>query len=255
MRLRQVVALVAPHVGRAAARMWAGEPALDLYRDWLGAQYDLIRATVPLLREALWHTDSEVLAGYFTDQLEAEAGHDHWVEDDWAAAGFAPDELTDRVPEPAVARLAGAQYYWIRHAHPLALLGHIAVLEWHPPRAELVPELMRRTGLPERAFGTLARHTELDTTHAAVLDDLLARLSLRTVHERLITTSAITTAHGLVELTTDIGGRHEPLLTPGTAGFRYPLHHGGTDRRDRLAQRRGDPVAGEDKEQAGRRGR
>jgi len=40
----------------------------------------------------------------------------------------------------------GAQYYWIHHFHPVALLGYIAVLEGRPPSPTLVEELIERTG-------------------------------------------------------------------------------------------------------------
>lgn len=209
MSLRTLVDLVRPGLNRAASHMWTAQPALDGYRAWLRVAHSLTRATAPLLAEAAAECvrrGESALAGYFAEQLGEEYGHDRWVEEDYAAAGGDPVELAAQIPAPAAARLVGAQYYWQRHAHPVALIGHIAVLEWHPPTPALVPELMRRTGLPAHAFRTLARHAELDAGHGARLDQLLHDLSLTETNQRLVRTSALTTAYGLVELMTDIGG-------------------------------------------------
>jgi hypothetical protein len=207
-RLRQVMELVGPQLSRAATFMWSAEPARERYLDWLGASHDLIRATGPLLAEAVSECvrrGEGELAAYFGEQLTEEFGHDRWVEQDWVAAGQDRAAFAARVPLPAAARLAGAQYYWIRHAHPVALTGHIAMLEWQPPSAGLPAKLMARTGLPVEAFRTLARHAELDTGHGRQLDKLLDRLSLTGQQQRLVTTSAMTTALGLVELMTELG--------------------------------------------------
>jgi hypothetical protein len=207
VRLRAVCALVAGDLSRAADLMWRATPALAVYQAWLRVSYDLIRGTAPLLADALsecLRRDDEVcatLADYYAEQWAQERGHDTWLLEDMAVAGAFPHE----VPSPVAARLAGAQHYWLRNAHPVALLGHIAMLEWHTPSARLAPMLMQRTGLPESAFRTLIRHVELDEGHAALLDDLLERLKLNDALQRLVTTSAITTADGMVELMTTLG--------------------------------------------------
>ncbi|GHJ42815.1 hypothetical protein Cs7R123_01570 [Catellatospora sp. TT07R-123] len=239
MTLRQTLDLVTPLLRRASGRMWDAIRTPESYREWLYICHDLVRATAPLLSEALAESvrlGDDLLVRYFTEQLAEEFGHDRWVADDLIAAGAEPELLTGRVPAPAAARLAGAQYYWIRHAHPVALLGHIAVLEWLPPRADLAADLVRRTGLPAEAFTTLARHAELDAAHGRLLDELLAAHPLAHRHLRLVTTSALTTAHGLVELMTDLaaslpaprppaqGGRDESI-PPGPAGLRHPVRH------------------------------
>src|SRR5688500_20269354 len=102
--------------------------------------------------------------------LQGDWSSDVCSSDLWMAAGGDLAELVQRIPEPAAARIAGAQYYWIRHAHPVALTGHIAVLEWHPPSPALVPDLMDRTSLPRQAFQTLALHAELEAEHGGRLE-------------------------------------------------------------------------------------
>ncbi len=226
--LRAVIDLVTPQMRQAATVMWAAEPAAQRYRDWLCLSYDLVRATTPLLSEAMAECvrrGAHELAAYLADQIIDEFGHDRWLEQDWVATGSTLAALTERVPAPAAARLAGAQYYWLRHADPVALLGHIAVLEWLPPRAELVADLMRRTGFGAEAFRTLARHGDLDIAHGQRLDVLLATLPLTAAQHRLVTTSALATAEGLVEIMIELGGRNGQSVTPGNAGIHGPARH------------------------------
>lgn len=229
MNLREVIGLVTPQLNLAAQRMWA---TVD-YHEWLATSYDLVRATAPLLSEALAECvrrgDGELVA-YFGEQLTDEHGHDRWLEQDWAATGADPAALTARVPSPSAARLAGAQYYWIRHADPVALTGHIAVLEWHPPAAGLVAALMARTGLPRNAFRTLERHARLDAAHGPRLVKLLETMPLNESRRRLVTTSALTTAHGLVELMIELGERHDRSIPPGAAGLQRTVRDRGADR-------------------------
>ena len=37
-----------------------------------------------------------------------------------------------QIPSSQVATLVGAQYYWLRHYHPISLLGHMMVMEGCP---------------------------------------------------------------------------------------------------------------------------
>jgi hypothetical protein len=168
MTLRRLVDVLAPDLRAAAERMWCSMTAPEGYRAWLAVAHDLVSATTPLLAQAADDCAARGegrLAAYFAQQGADEAGHDVWLREDWAAAGGDPARLVERVPTPAAARLAGAQYYYLRHGHPVALLGHIAVLEWNPPRAAGIPRLAARTGLPLDAFRTLSRHAEADLAH------------------------------------------------------------------------------------------
>lgn len=208
MMLRALVSLVTPEIRRATARMWRREPADRLYRSWLAISFDLVRATAPLLTEAVGEAmrrHDRSLADYFVRQLDAEYGHDAWLLEDFMATGGDPRQLRSRIPCPAAARLVGAQYYYLRHVHPIALLGHIAVLEWHAPEPGLVPELVRRTGFPREAFRTLYRHCELDGGHGALLDRALTDLGLAGELPSIVRTSALATADGLIDLLDGMG--------------------------------------------------
>lgn len=213
MTLRRLVGVLAPDLKAAAERMWCAMTTAAAYRSWLALAHDLVSATTPLLAQAASDAacrGESRLAAYFAQQAADETGHDVWLREDWRAAGGDPRALVDRVPAPAAARLAGAQYYYLRHGHPVALLGHIAVLEWNPPRAEGIPGLAARTGLTPEAFRTLHRHADLDGGHGADLDRLLAGLALTGRRHRLVTTSALATAGGLIDLLAELTPRRHP---------------------------------------------
>lgn len=207
--LRALVSLVQPTLAACNARMWSSGPADARYAAWLGVSFDLVKATASLLAAALAEAArrQEVrLAQYFADQLREEIGHEQWVLEDYATIGGDPHDLVQRVPSPHAARLAGAQYYYLYHAQPLALLGHIAVLEWNAPAPGLANDLMRLTGFPRNAFRTLERHSDLDSDHGRMLDQVLADLALSDMQCQLLRTSALTTVYGLIELFDELGG-------------------------------------------------
>ena len=72
----------------------------------------------------------------------------------------------------------GAQYYWIFHYHPVALLGWIALLEGYPPSREEIdaadgPDRLRARGVPDARA-----HAELDLRHRDELFERIDRLPL-----------------------------------------------------------------------------
>jgi hypothetical protein len=206
-RLTAKLGLVVPPMLREMARLWEGESARDTYLEWLRVLHSMIRATVPLMLTAseacLQRPGDPVAEGfgaYLSRHIREEYGHDAWVVEDFAAAGGDPAQLTGITVGGAVASLVGAQYYWARHVHPVALLGHIAVLEGYPPAADVAQSMAARTGLPPAAFRSLDRHAALDQRHRAEVYRLLDSLPLRPWHERLIGISALHTAVGVREV-------------------------------------------------------
>ncbi|HEY7484447.1 MAG TPA: iron-containing redox enzyme family protein [Streptosporangiaceae bacterium] len=205
--LRAEIDLAFPALRDATARFWASPDLPERYPLYLAALHGTIRATVPLidaaLAESLRRPDDPVacrLAGYLTEQREQELGHDAWLLGDYAALGRDPADLLEPAPGPDIAVLVGAQYYWVLHVHPVALLGHIAVLEQRPPPPDVAERLAVRTGLPLDAFRTLAAHAELDADHGAALDALLDVLPLEQQRRSLVGMSALQTVTGLVAL-------------------------------------------------------
>ena len=206
--LRVKIDLLIPRFWTLTARLWQSANVAELYPRYLCVLHGAIRATVPLMdlalerAEALADTDPVAagLARYLVRHRREEMGHDIWVREDLAAIGQDPDELLSAMPGPAVANLVGAQYYWIRHHHPIALLGHIAVLEGYPPSPELAGVLQARTGYPAEGFRTLRRHTVLDVRHRDELMQTVDALPLRPEHHTAIGVSALHTLQGAMDL-------------------------------------------------------
>jgi hypothetical protein len=75
------------------------------------------------------------------DDIE-ERGHAEWLKEDMIRLGI-------EIPlyDYAAATIAGAQYYYIRHVHPMVLLGYRAALECRPMSIESVNMLEKEMGL------------------------------------------------------------------------------------------------------------
>jgi hypothetical protein len=73
------------------------------------------------------------LAWYYRSHLEEERGHVTWLRDDLKSAGVAPG-----VPDRLAMAMVGTQYYLLKHVHPAALLGYLAVTEGDPTPIEAV---------------------------------------------------------------------------------------------------------------------
>ena len=170
---------VAVEEGHDVAVAFSEHPDLhSLYPELLRMLHGTIRAGVPLLRaaehEAVRRSTSgdpvaSELIPYLQQHAVEELHHDEWLLDDYAALGLDPHQVEERPPSTTVAALVGAIYYWIRHYHPVAILGYLAVTEGWPPSVELIDELQQRSGYPADAFTTLRHHSAIDPGHG---DDL-----------------------------------------------------------------------------------
>jgi hypothetical protein len=107
----------------------------------------------------------------------------------------------------------GAQYYWVLHYHPVALLGWIALLEGYPPTTDTIDQLMVRTGYGPEAFRTIAMHAELDVRHGAELFERLDRLALTPEQSTVIGLNAMSSVHLL--------GRAIDEITRGRTAVRH----------------------------------
>jgi len=182
--IRSALWLGVPPVQAAASEFWTAPGLRERYPAYLGAMHGLIRASVPLMEAAAGgcgrlpprDRSAEPLAGYLRAHIERERGHDDWLLEDLAVLGAGPPGIAG----DEVAMLVGAQYYWLEFAHPACLLGYIAVLEGCPPDAGFTARLPALTGLPARAFRTLACHAGHDPGHSGDLDRLLDSLPLST---------------------------------------------------------------------------
>lgn len=217
--LKRKIALAGPLVRPAANALWEHSRLTELFPEFLVAIHGSVRATLPLMEAAnqiaLRDRDTDpvsaALCEYLPQHIGEEQEHEEWLLQDLEALGVSRGDVLDRIPLPSVAAMVGAQYYWIFHVHPVALLGFFAVLEGHPPTLDHLDEIERRTGLPQDAFRMLRHHAELDVMHADDLFSLLDELPLSTRLVELVGTSALHTIAALAgffeELTTRFAGR------------------------------------------------
>jgi hypothetical protein len=190
--------------GDASARFWTRPDLRQIFPEFLFLSHCIIRASVPLMEAAAQAARgreqtpvSGALAEYFAHHVTEEADHDKWLLDDMESLGLKREAVLQRVPPIEVAETVGAQYYWLRHSDPVALLGYVAVLEGDPPREDELEAAAKRTGLPHDAFRTFISHARLDPNHKQELDDFIDSLPLTTTQQTSLSLSAISTIAGL----------------------------------------------------------
>ena len=212
-RVRARIALATPALAAPYARLHESPHLASLYPDYLVFLHTVIRASVPLMVDAAERLSSmpgdpltATLRSYFDRHIPEEEGHDEWLLQDLQVLGRSREDVLATVPSVHVAEGVGAQYYWIRHHHPVALLGYIAVLEGQPPTIARVRDWMVRTGLPEAAFTTLDRHAIADPQHNDELNALLDSLPLSESHLKCICLSGMATAGSLARALEDVAG-------------------------------------------------
>jgi hypothetical protein len=201
-RLRRKIDLMSPALAAASARLIEHPRVADLFVEHLITTHQIIRATVPLMEAALSTArplaDSDPVAagvvGYLEEHAEEERDHDEWLLDDLEVLGVPREAVLARLPSATVASLVGAQYYWVLHYHPVAMLGYSALMEGAPPTLGLIDRLIGLTGHPREAFRTLAKHAELDQHHREELYDTIDSLPLSREQEMALGLSAMSSA-------------------------------------------------------------
>lgn len=187
------------------SEFWGHPRVGELVVPFLVLMHQVVRASVPLMaaagRKAGESASSDPLAAklqsYMNAHIEEESDHDTWIMEDLEAAGLPREALLAKIPDAQVASLVGAQYYWIHHHHPVALLGYIRLLEGNPPSNAHIDRLRQASGLPESTFRTYQLHGELDPDHLQEFDVLLDSLQLNPAQFDLVRQSAVYTAHQL----------------------------------------------------------
>ena len=203
--LARKIRLVTPLLRQVTDRFWARDDLNVLFPAFLQTIYGSVRATQPLMTMAIhesrtsWSGEAVAssLVPYLERHIAEEHEHDEWLLADLESLGVRRADVVSRPAPPAIAAAVGAQYYWMQHAHPCALLGYFAVLEGHPPTIEHLDEIQARTGLPATAFRMLRHHAELDAVHAADLFAFVDGLPLEPWQATLIGTSALHTLTAL----------------------------------------------------------
>ena len=178
----------------------------------LGGYVSLVM--VPLMEAALARArdlapDDAVAAGlvdYLEHHIPEEMHGDEpggEILEDLAVLGVDTGALRDQPLPAPIAALIGSQFFRIRHAHPVSVLGFLW-LEEHPPSRASVERLIDVTGLPRAGFRQLLVHSEVDVRHGAELRALMDSLPLDARHEELIGLSALETMGFLIEAWLDL---------------------------------------------------
>jgi pyrroloquinoline quinone (PQQ) biosynthesis protein C len=211
-RLRVKLGMAYPAVAETSSRIWGDARVRELYPMYLTIWHGVVRSAVPLIdaareRAQALAPDDEVAAAlvpYFAHHGPEEAGHDVWLLEDLEALGGDREAALRRIPSPRVATLVGAQYYWVRHAHPVSLLGHMAVVEGYSPPEGFADRLQELTGYPREAFRAIRRHERLDVKHKRELYELIDRLALEPEHETLMGIAGLHTLQAAVDVFEEI---------------------------------------------------
>jgi pyrroloquinoline quinone (PQQ) biosynthesis protein C len=205
--LRFKLDLTSDPYARSTRRLWRHPRLTELFPLYLIRLYGLVRTGVPMMQAAvdrcreLPKTDAvaQALIAYFEEHIPEEADHDEWLLDDIASLGYDADAIRHEIPSPLIASVAGSQYYWIHHVHPVGLMGYIFLLEGNPPTADHVERIKVNTGLPESAFRCLMHHAIADVGHREELLAALDAMPLTEEQAGLVAISATWCQHLLSE--------------------------------------------------------
>ncbi|MGY1831234.1 iron-containing redox enzyme family protein [Geodermatophilus sp. SYSU D01180] len=205
---------------RAAADRFLDHPHPDVaYREYLVTSHAVARASLPLMEAALAEAqrtahDDPVCArllDYLPRHILEETDHDSWILEDLDLLEVDRRSVTARPPSHRVAAMVGAQYYWIHHFHPAALLGYMAVLEGVPPSPVDVDDLIHRTGFHPKAFRTLMEHAVADERHGEEVFALIDEMELNAGLSRLVGMSAMHTVEAMAAAIDEVFDRSVAL--------------------------------------------
>ena len=204
--IRTHVRLVSGLLAAGGDRMMDSPDLATTLIDHLVLLHQITRASVPLMAaahgECIRRGADPVCAGlapYLLKHIEEERHHDDWTLDDLETVGITRSDVLGVMPAANVAALVGAQYYWILHHHPVAILGYMIMLEFNAPTTGTIADMQRQTGLPDSVFRSHLLHAELDPHHQAELFELVDDLSLNDSQIRLVKESVMHTGRMLAD--------------------------------------------------------
>ena len=111
----------------------------------------------------------EVLWAYYLKHYDEEKGEIELLLADMASAGIKPSW-----PDPTAVAMIGAQYYLLKHVHPVCLLGYLAIMEADPVPLAVVEKLEAAHGVD--LFRFLRLHAIRDLEHARDLIVLIDKV-------------------------------------------------------------------------------
>lgn len=219
-RLRSALSLTRSRLTDLIGEVWYHPRLGELYPEFLFASYGVTAASAPAMYMAAQRCQElnddplcRPLRDYYLEHAEEERDHGEWLLSDLHSLGIDRDRVVGRLPYPGAAALVGSQYYWIRHVHPAAYLGYIAVLE-SPTDAAFLREVSERAGIPLSSMSCHLRHAELDPGHVAEFDAALDLFPLTQQHEELVVVSALSTIAHLERVFTEVLEHFQRISTP-----------------------------------------
>lgn len=151
---------------------------------------------------------ASICAAYLDTHIAEESDHDEWLLSDLESIGVPRDEVIHAQPLDAVASLLGKEYFWIFHAHPVAVFGYLIVLEGYAPLSAELDRIRINSGYPESAFRCLQAHAENDPHHIADLNATLDGMPLSAEQTMLVALSAFHTMDAVATIFEELIQRH-----------------------------------------------
>ena len=207
-RLKAKLDLGFPAMRAATERVWQSPRVRELYPVYLTTLHGIVRSANPLI-EAARDRAAEPRAGRRRCRGPRRVLRPPRARREGPTSGCSRiskrSAATPGTPEPASSRrgsasFVGAQYYWLRHQHPVSLLGHMAFVEGYPPAVGFSERLREATGYPREAFRAIRRHERLDIRHREELFETIDGLPLEPWHETLMGVSALHTMRAAIDV-------------------------------------------------------
>jgi pyrroloquinoline quinone (PQQ) biosynthesis protein C len=168
----------------------AGRVSRESYAAFLTEAYHHVKHTVPLLMACGSRLPDrlEWLRRGVASYIEEEYGHEQWILNDIATAGFDAEAAQRRGPSPATEIMVSYAYDTVLRGNPVGFFGMVFVLEGTSAAiATRAAEIIATTlALPRRACTYLLSHGSLDVEHVGHFDALMDRLDDATDHRAVL---------------------------------------------------------------------
>jgi pyrroloquinoline quinone (PQQ) biosynthesis protein C len=158
----------------------AGRSTCAQYVAFLNQAYHHVKHTVPLLMAAgsRLPAEKEWLRTAIAAYVEEELGHQEWVLNDIAAAGYDAQKARISTPNRATELMVAYAYHLIDRVNPVGFFGMVYVLEGTSVSVaeQAAIAIAAATGLPAQAFSYLRSHGALDLEHISFFEELMDRI-------------------------------------------------------------------------------
>jgi hypothetical protein len=199
--LRSKIAMVTPRLREQLYQFWNHPSIGEIFPKHLEILYHTVHASVPLLEAALSEAMqlelscpvARELIPYLEKHIGEEKDHDVWVLEDLEVFGIDRNTVIEKIPPSVVATQIGSQYYYIKHAHPLAVIAYLAVVEGSPPMADQLDRLVNNSAIPKEAMRSFYKHADIDRYHSQELWDFIDALPLTHKQIKLLGLNAMLT--------------------------------------------------------------